>query len=51
MSGAKYHSALEYHFAFDGINHVFADTRHGKKHAEHDSIENSGCYCEAQIFY
>ena len=37
---------LEHHSAFDGINHVFAGTRNGTKHAEHDGIETSRCYCD-----
>ena len=37
-----YHSALEYHSAFDGINHVFANTRDGMKHAEPDVLRRQG---------
>ena len=39
---AEYHSALEYHSAFDGTNHVFAERRNGMKHAEHDVLRRQG---------
>ena len=43
---SEYHSALVYHSAFDGINHVVADTRNDAKHSENKGIETSRCYCD-----
>ena len=43
---SEYHSALEYHSAFDGINNAFADTRNDTKNAKDDGIEASRCYCD-----
>ena len=31
---------------FDGGNLLFAETRNGMKHAEHDGIETARCYCD-----
>ena len=47
---SEYHSALDYHLAFDGINNVFADTRNDTKNAEDDGIVTSK-FCTDNLLF